>query len=138
MLSMWFCIRSVSALSRMLNQVFVSEMGLCCCGSFGRLGSFGSSTMVASPMSSGTYLVVQMLCMILYVISSVTSPPAYMASALILSGPAALSLASFLMMFFISSLLGGLVGGLVDCWSSGVPYASYISCQYSWKPLCSS
>ena len=63
------------------------------------------------------------------VISTATSPPAYIASTHMLSGPGALLRARFLMVFDISSLLGGTVGGVVVLCSSGYFLVSYMLCQ---------
>ena len=98
--------RFVRILSRTLNQVFASEIGLYCLGSFGRLGSFGSRIIVASPMVSGTSLFSHICWMSLVVISTATSPPDCKASALMLSGPVALFLASLFITSLISALLG--------------------------------
>ena len=99
--------RFVISLSRILNHVLVNEIGRCCAGALGLLGSLGSSTIVASPMVSGTSLVSHMFVMSLCVISMATSPPACIASALMLSGPGALPLARRLITLLISALDGG-------------------------------
>ena len=82
----------------------------------------GKSIILASPMACGTYLLVQISLISLCVISTAAAPPACMASALMLSGPVALFLASYLIVLRISSFEGGCVGGVVVWCSSGVPW----------------
>ena len=68
--------RAVIILSRILYHVFVSDMGRCCFGSFGFLGSLGSSIIVASPIPSGTSLLSHIFVMSLCVMSTAISPAA--------------------------------------------------------------
>ena len=113
MSSIWDDSRSVRALSSTLNQMLVSEIGLCRLGSFGLLAFFGRSTIVASPNSAGTFFDVHMWVIRACVIFTAVSPPVCKASALMLSGPVALFRARSLTIFATSFLLGGAVAGVM-------------------------
>ena len=118
-------------LSSTLYQMFVSEIGLCCAGSFGCWAFLGIRMMIASPISSGIDLLSQMCFMRWWVISIVALPPAYSASAHISSGPGALSFANPCMVILISSMVGGSEEVSVVCCNVGGLSSVYICCQKS-------
>ena len=95
------------------------DIGLYSSGCFVCLASLGSRTIVALPNSSGTCLVSQMCLINLCVMSAAALPPAYRASAQMLSGPGAFSFASSLMIAFIVFLLGGFDASWLLCSSYG-------------------
>ena len=104
-------ILSAIILSSTLYHVLVSEIGRCCAGSFGLRASLDRSMIVASPIAVGMVLLFQMCSMRWCVISNVALPPAFRASAHMLSGPGALSFAMFIIAFLTSSYVGAAVGG---------------------------
>ena len=112
MFSMWLASFCASILSRILYQVLVRDIGLCSSGCFGCLASLGRRTIVALPKSSGTCLVSHMCFISLCVMAAAALPPACKSSAQRLSGPGALSFASFVMMVFINFLLVGFENAL--------------------------